>query len=125
MPSESDPDTASAPQFRGYLRDPVLARVAVEVPDLADGCVVDLVKVEGAVCRIAAAHVNPALVELAREWTHRYPEIEDAPFGVPNVIRTGVPELYEEIPKQLEELRSGNAGACTSDEEADVLTPKP
>jgi hypothetical protein len=37
MPCESDPDTTSAPQFRGDPRDPVLATGAVKAPECAVG----------------------------------------------------------------------------------------
>lgn len=67
------------------------------VPDLADWCAVDLVDANGTLAQVAVAHVDPAKVKWARELNRRYPPLLDATTGVPNVVRTGRPELYTEI----------------------------
>jgi PAS domain S-box-containing protein len=80
-----------------------VARVAhLAVPRLADWCAVDLV-VEGERMprRLAVAHVDPAKVELARQLAAKYPADPDATTGVPNVLRTGKPELYVDVPEEL------------------------
>jgi PAS domain S-box-containing protein len=72
------------------------------VPRLADWCAVDLVEPGGAApVQVAVAHSDPRKVELAREWATRFPTPADAPRGVPNVLRTGVGELYPEISDEL------------------------
>jgi PAS domain S-box-containing protein len=88
-----------------------LATVAsLAVPQLADWCAIDLL-VPGttSIKRVAVAHVDPAKVELAQLLGERYPTPEDAPRGVPHVIRSGKPELYTEIPQELVERSARDA----------------
>lgn len=73
------------------------------VPDLADWCTVDLVE-DGVRRLLALAHVDPAKVEAAHAYRAKYPPDEGAPGGVPNVLRTGVPELYRQLTDEM--LRS-------------------
>ncbi|HVL96723.1 MAG TPA: SpoIIE family protein phosphatase [Solirubrobacteraceae bacterium] len=75
--------------------------VELAVPELADWCSVHLADEDGAVEQIAVAHHDPALAELARRLQERYPRPDDAPTGVPAVIRTGRSELYPDIPDEL------------------------
>jgi PAS domain S-box-containing protein len=82
-----------------------LARLAV--PGFADWCVVDMVARDGTIERLAVAHVDPDKVRWANELAERYPPDPNAPFGVPNVIRTRRPELFSEIPDEL--LREATA----------------
>lgn len=71
------------------------------VPHLADWCAIDLLADDGKLERPAVAHVDPGKVETAwRLWRQMPPRPED-PNGVYNVIRTGQPELYEDIPDAL------------------------
>jgi PAS domain S-box-containing protein len=78
--------------------DPRLGALArLVVPDLADWCAIDLLDEAGQRRQVAVAHVDRAKVEWARELNRRYPPRPDAPTGVPNVLRTGRPELYAEI----------------------------
>ncbi|MEA2450218.1 MAG: hypothetical protein QOG63_2150 [Thermoleophilaceae bacterium] len=67
------------------------------VPWLADWCVVELVESDGSLRRVTVAHVDPEKVELAEEWSRRYPADPDAPTGTFNVSRTGRSEIYSEI----------------------------
>ena len=79
-----------------------LASVArLAVPRIADWCAVDIIQPDGSVRSLAVAHVDPAKVELARELQDRVPFNPDAPVGVPNVLRTGQPEMMQEIPDAL------------------------
>jgi PAS domain S-box-containing protein len=71
------------------------------VPALADWCAVDILEDDGSIRRLAVAHAVPSKAEWAREIQERYPEDRDAPRGVAHVLRTGEPELYEEIPDSL------------------------
>jgi PAS domain S-box-containing protein len=68
-----------------------LAKLAV--PELADWCVVDLLR-DGEIERVAVAHSDPAKVATVREWSRRYPTTLDAPGGIGEVIRTGRPLFY-------------------------------
>jgi serine phosphatase RsbU (regulator of sigma subunit)/PAS domain-containing protein len=82
--------------------DELLRQVAaLTVPDVADWCAVDLPATNGGIDRVALAHNDPAMVTRLRELTGRYPPDPLAPRGVPNVLRTGTPEMYDEIPDAL------------------------
>ena len=76
-----------------------LARLVV--PHLADWCVVHVVTEAGETRQVAVAHVDSAKVNEAKELSERYPTDPDAAYGVPNVIRTGKPELHAEVPDEL------------------------
>ncbi|HEV3402772.1 MAG TPA: GAF domain-containing protein, partial [Gaiellaceae bacterium] len=71
------------------------------VPRYADWCAVDLVDDDGAVRRLAVAHVDPAKVRLASELAERFPEAADAPRGAGAVIRSGASQLTPEISDDL------------------------
>jgi PAS domain S-box-containing protein len=71
------------------------------VPDLADWCAVDIREEDGSVKRLAVAHVDPAKVEWAHELQKRYPPDVNSPRGVPQVLRTGLPEIYSEITDEM------------------------
>src|SRR5262245_17585303 len=72
----------------------------VLVPRLADWFSVDLLE-DGTIRNALVMHPDPAKVELAKDLQRRFPADPDAPSGVPNVIRTGVPELTRTIPDEL------------------------
>jgi signal transduction histidine kinase/PAS domain-containing protein len=76
-----------------------LARLVV--PHLADWCAIDIVDESGQPKQAAVAHIDPAKIEWARELNRRYPPNPDAPAGVPNVLRTGRPELYPDISDEM------------------------
>ncbi len=71
---------------------------ALAVPTLANWCSVQMA---GSTSQLAVSHVDPAKVEMARALQLRYPPDPNARTGVPNVLRTGVAELYEDIPAAL------------------------
>lgn len=79
------------------------------VPRLADWCVVDLLDDSGQLQIMAAAHVDPAKVTWAYELRQQYPIDPEAPIGAPQVIRTGTPELYPDIPDSLLQSVARNA----------------
>jgi serine phosphatase RsbU (regulator of sigma subunit) len=81
--------------------DETLAAVAeLVVPRLADWCVIQVL--EGGVLRNAALrHFDPAKLAWAESMEGRYPTDMHAATGAPNVIRTGVSELYPVIPEAL------------------------
>ncbi|HEV2706701.1 MAG TPA: PAS domain S-box protein [Pyrinomonadaceae bacterium] len=79
-----------------------LGRVArLSVPTLADWCAVDIVEEDQTVKRLAVAHIDPAKVEWAHEIHRRYPPDMEAPHGLPQVLRTGISELYPEITDKM------------------------
>jgi PAS domain S-box-containing protein len=79
-----------------------LASVArLVVPHLADWCVVDVVKGDGSLDRLAVVHQDPEKVALAYELQERYPPDPDVPRGVPQVLRIGQSEIASEIPESL------------------------
>lgn len=72
------------------------------VPEFADWCTVAMANPDGGrPVELAVAHVDPEKVKWAAELNRKYPPPDDAPTGVPEVIRTGVAELYTEIPQEL------------------------
>ncbi len=80
-----------------------LASVArLAVPRVADWCVIDLAD-DLAQRRppVVVAHKDAAAAETARDLAGRYPPDPAAVFGAPAVVRTGRPELYEDVPDDL------------------------
>ncbi len=77
----------------------VVARLAV--PTIADWCAVDVMQEDETLKRLAVTHVDPAKVDYAYELQRRFPPNPDAAQGVYHVMRTGEPELYEDIPDNL------------------------
>ncbi len=88
---------ASSLDYATTLRS--VAQLAV--PHLADWCTVHIVDEAGADHRVATAHRDPAKVALAREMWERYPWRPEAVHGIPQVLRSGQPELVPEIPDDL------------------------
>ncbi|MCO5165108.1 MAG: GAF domain-containing protein [Planctomycetes bacterium] len=77
-----------------------VARLAV--PRVADWCAIELVRGDGpATEQVAVAHADAGKVELAQALRRRYPPDPAAPRGVHQVIRSGEPELYPEVPDPL------------------------
>jgi PAS domain S-box-containing protein len=76
-----------------------LAQLTVEY--MSDWCGIELIGDDGELRNVAVAHVDPDQVRLARELRQRYPIDPEAATGVPRVIRTGLPELYPEVPDEL------------------------
>ena len=76
-----------------------LARLVV--PNLADWCAVEIIDDAGISRQVTIAHVDPDKVQYARELNRRYPSNPQAATGVPNVLRTGTPELYAEITDEM------------------------
>jgi PAS domain S-box-containing protein len=85
---------ASSIDYETTLR--AVARLAV--PELADWCAVDLVDDFGRITRVAVEHPDPARVRTAEELQRRFPDDPHSPRGVPQVVRSGLPEWVAEIP---------------------------
>jgi PAS domain S-box-containing protein len=82
--------------------DRTLRAVAdLAVRSIAEWCSIDLPDGAGGVRNVAVAHVDRERVTWARRLGQRYPPDPEAATGVPNVLRTGRPELYPEIPREL------------------------
>ncbi|MFQ6171332.1 GAF domain-containing SpoIIE family protein phosphatase [Oryzobacter sp. R7] len=75
-----------------------VARLAV--PDFADWCAIDVVR-DGALHRLAVAHVDPTKVELAMALHERWPPDPDSPYGAMEVVRTGRPLLFPDITDEM------------------------
>jgi PAS domain S-box-containing protein len=85
-----------------------LANLAtLAVPDFADWCAIDVVDADGSIKRLTVAHADPGKVRWANELAERYPPDPQAPYGVPNVVRTQEPELLSEISQDV--LREASA----------------
>jgi PAS domain S-box-containing protein len=80
--------------YEGTLR----AVADLAVPEIADWCGVDVVEGDE-INRVAVAHVDPARVELAREFQRRYPPEPDS--LIHQVIASGesvvIPEITDEM----------------------------
>jgi GAF domain-containing protein len=76
-----------------------LAQLAV--PRLADWCAIDIAGENGEIERLAVAHQDPDKVRWAYELQERYPPKHDDPHGVPQVLRSGKPEFFPQIPDEL------------------------
>ncbi|HKG35797.1 MAG TPA: SpoIIE family protein phosphatase [Solirubrobacterales bacterium] len=68
---------------------------------IADWCGIELLDEDGELRNVAVAHRDPKRVRQALELRSRYPVEATAEVGVPNVIRTGQPELYEDISDEM------------------------
>ncbi|HWN70919.1 MAG TPA: GAF domain-containing protein [Haliangium sp.] len=73
------------------------------VPAMADWSSVELAEGGGAgkSKRVAVVHIDPEKVALAHRLNEQYPPDPDAPHGTPQVLRSGISELYETIPDEL------------------------
>jgi serine phosphatase RsbU (regulator of sigma subunit) len=93
----------------------VLAAVAsLVVPRLADWCAIQLLD-NDELETVALTHFDPTKAAWAAQMGERYPTDMTAPSGAPNVIRTGVSELYPDIPQELIEA------AAVDDEHLQIL----
>src|SRR5439155_15028273 len=71
---------------------------------------VDIVEENGALRRLAAAHVDPRKEDLLHELHRRYPPNQSVPYGILEVLRSGQAEFVPEVSDLLME-------AITSDPE--------
>jgi serine phosphatase RsbU (regulator of sigma subunit)/PAS domain-containing protein len=77
----------------------MIAKLAV--PRLGDWCFVELLRDDGTIDRAAIEAVDPDVLERVREYADRYALDPDAPWGSPQVIRTGQADLTPEIPDEV------------------------
>jgi PAS domain S-box-containing protein len=71
------------------------------VPEVADWCAVDLLDERGYRQQVVVAHRDPQKLELATQLRSYDADPPDPERGVGRVIRTGVTELYPDIPDEL------------------------
>lgn len=88
---------SSALDFQATLK--ALADLAV--PFLADWSAVHVVGDAGTLERLAVAHANQEKLAMAQELNARYPADPNATYGVPEVIRSGRPEVRDDIPEEF------------------------
>ena len=74
---------------------------ALLVPRIADWFAVDLFGENGIAERVAMAHADPSKVETAWEFHRRMPPRPEDEGGIYGVMRSGKPQLMEEIPDEL------------------------
>jgi signal transduction histidine kinase/ActR/RegA family two-component response regulator len=77
------------------------AVVRLAVPHMADWASIDMVNPDGTFRRVAVAHVDPAKAALGWELSRRHPPSAHDPAGPGNVVRTGQPELFEDVSDEL------------------------
>ena len=70
------------------------------VPALADWCSVEVVE-EGQPRRVTVTHVDPAKVKWAEEINERYPPDPTVDSGVYKVLRTGQPDLINDVTDEM------------------------
>ncbi|MEJ7825725.1 MAG: SpoIIE family protein phosphatase [Solirubrobacteraceae bacterium] len=71
------------------------------VPQLADWCSVSLSGDNGVIRMVAVAHVDPEKVEMARRLGECFPPRLDAPSGVAQVLRDGLPQVVNQITDEM------------------------
>jgi signal transduction histidine kinase/ActR/RegA family two-component response regulator len=83
--------------------------VGLLVPKLADWSAVEMIDENTGLSEpVAVTHADAELVGHTWEMRHRFPTAAGAPMGVPNVLRTGKSELYEEITDEMIGSRAQN-----------------
>ena len=71
------------------------------VPDFADWVGVDLLSPAGEIELVALAHADPEKIAIGHELRNRYPTSMEDEGGTAEVIRSGEPQLIQEIPDEL------------------------
>jgi PAS domain S-box-containing protein len=96
---------SSTPDLEATLQE--IAELAV--PTLADWCGIDLPGPGSRLTQVAAAHIDPQKVELARRLRARHPVSVDAEGVVQDVLRTGKAARIDDITPEM--LRAGAVDA--------------
>lgn len=74
---------------------------SVAVPAIADWCAIDLLGEGNRLRRLAVRHSDPQKLAIAHEIFQRFPPRPEDRHGAMNAIRTGISELYPEIPDDV------------------------
>ncbi|MDQ2870346.1 MAG: ATP-binding protein [Acidobacteriota bacterium] len=88
---------ASSLDYRTTLAS--VARLAIT--EVADFCVIDMRQPDGALRTLAIEHSDASIRDEARNILKKFPSRPDQPYGPPNVIRTGNPELASTISEEM------------------------
>jgi signal transduction histidine kinase/CheY-like chemotaxis protein/putative methionine-R-sulfoxide reductase with GAF domain len=97
-----------------------LARLAV--PELGDWCVIDVLEGDGAMRRVAVAHVDPCRESLVWELGRRYPMHPDDPHSPAQVAHTGRAELIPEVTAAIRAEAARDAGHLEMIEQLGLLS---
>jgi PAS domain S-box-containing protein len=95
--ADASASLATLVDYQGTLE--LVAGLAV--PKFADWCAVDIVENDGSLRRLAVVHVDPAKVQLAQEYNRCYPPDPGMLHGVPQVLRTGKPDMLTAIHDEM------------------------
>lgn len=90
-------ELATSLDFEETLRE--TARLAV--PLLADWCAVHILMDDGTIRRLAFAHHDPAVIARVTARPQQYALNENIKHLVPQVLRTGVTEFFNEVPESV------------------------
>lgn len=103
---------------RSLDRREVMREVArAAVPRLGDWCTIHVLPdelsspaaVRAGIPDVHVAHLDPAKRDIALDLQRRYPYDPSSPVGVPEVIRSGRPQLFPQLPyDELERLAPGD-----------------
>lgn len=82
------------------------------VSELSDWCTIDMAKGDGTAEQLVMAHRDPEKLKWAKEYGEEIRQYFtprwDSPTGLPNVLRSGKPEIYYDIPETLLEQVAEN-----------------
>lgn len=95
--TQSGAELSKSLDYQTTLR--TVSRLAVSY--LCDWCTVNMVEPNGTITRATVAHLDPSKESLVVELDDSHPHDPDASTGVARVLRSGEPELYAEIDRQL------------------------
>ncbi|CAN5694990.1 hypothetical protein BH20ACT23_BH20ACT23_30020 [soil metagenome] len=95
--TQSGAELSKSLDYQTTLR--TVSRLAVSY--LCDWCTVNMVEPDGTITRATVAHLDPSKESLVVELDDSHPHDPDASTGVARVLRSGEPELYAEIDRQL------------------------
>jgi len=88
--------------FESLDYEETLSKVArLAMPELGAWCIVDLIRDDGEMERLAVFHPDPALQPLTAELQRGYPPKEGDVFGAPRILKTQQPELITEVTEEL------------------------
>jgi signal transduction histidine kinase len=88
--------------FESLDYEETLAKVArLAMPELGAWCMVDLLREDGTIERLAVFHPDPACQPHARELQIRYPPSPTDIFGAPRILETQQPELVSEVTDEI------------------------
>lgn len=71
------------------------------VPAMADWCAVDIAQDDGTFKRVAVVHPDPAKIAMALELEKEYPEDTTQPSSRTQVLESGVPAFFPDLPREL------------------------